>query len=79
MKHKFNWSASTCEAELVLEGEYTDEELTDTQKLLLDNMTRVTETEDNSQYITDKDFVGKSNVWRESTSTLIQHHLVEDI
>jgi hypothetical protein len=28
MKHKFNWSASTCEAELVLEGDYTDEELT---------------------------------------------------
>jgi hypothetical protein len=60
MKHKFNLSASTCvaelvlegdytddELELVLEGDYTDDELTDTQRLLLDNMTRVTETEDN--------------------------------
>jgi hypothetical protein len=64
MKQKFNWSASTSEAELVLEGHYTDDELTDTQRLLLDNMTRVTETEDNSQYIIDKDFVGKFKVWR---------------
>jgi hypothetical protein len=69
MKQKFNWSASTCEAELVLEGDYTDDELTDTQRLLLDNMTRVTETEDNTQYTIDKDFVGKFKVWRESTST----------
>jgi hypothetical protein len=69
MKHKFNWNASTSKAELVLEGDYTDDELTDTQRLLLDNMTRVTEREDNSQYITDKDFVGKFKVWQESTST----------
>ena len=69
MKHRFNWSASTSEAELVLEGKYTDEQLTDTQRLMLDNMTRVTEAEDNSQYITDKEFVGKFKVWRESTST----------
>jgi RecA/RadA recombinase len=54
---------------MVLEGDYTDEELTDTQRLLLDNMTRVTEAEDNSQYITDKEFIGKFKVWRESTST----------
>jgi hypothetical protein len=45
-----------------LEGDYTDDELTDTQRLLLDNMTRVTETEDNSQYITDKDFIGEFKV-----------------
>jgi hypothetical protein len=72
MKHKFNWSASTCEAALVLEGEYTDEELIDTQRLLLDNMTRVTETEDNSQYITDKDFVGKFKVlkWTKGIMTV---------
>jgi hypothetical protein len=69
MKQKFNWSASTCKAELVLEGDYTDDKLADTQRLLLDNMTRVTETEDNSQYITDKDSVGTFKVWRESTST----------
>jgi hypothetical protein len=69
MKYKFNWSVSTCEADLVLEGEYTDEELTDTQRLLLDNMTRVTEAKDNLQYITDKEFIGKFKVWRETPST----------
>jgi hypothetical protein len=29
MKHKLNWSASTNEAELVLKGEYNDEEISD--------------------------------------------------
>jgi hypothetical protein len=29
MKHKFNWSASTNEAELVLKGEYNDEDISD--------------------------------------------------
>jgi hypothetical protein len=42
MKRKFNWSASTNEAELVLKGEYNEEEISDITRLFLDNMTRVT-------------------------------------
>jgi hypothetical protein len=41
MKHKFNWSASTNETELVLKGEYNDEEISDITRLFLNNMTRV--------------------------------------
>lgn len=38
MKKKFDWSASTQEAELVLNGEYTHEELTNVQQMFLNNM-----------------------------------------
>lgn len=38
MSRKFNWSATTEVVELVLEGNYEDEELTDIQRMFLDNM-----------------------------------------
>jgi hypothetical protein len=41
MKHKFNWSASSNEAKLVLKGEYNEDEISDITRLFLDNMTRV--------------------------------------
>ena len=69
MKHKFNWSASTDEAELVLKGEFESEEITEIARLMLDNLTRVTEVDDNVRYVTKKDFTGKFKAWRESTST----------
>ena len=69
MKHKFNWSASTNEAELVLKGEYNDEEISDITRLFLDNMTRITDTEDKPKFLTMKEFKGKFKVWRETTST----------
>ena len=43
LKAKFNWSASTTEAELVLAGEYSDDGLTNVQQLFLNKMKRVTE------------------------------------
>jgi hypothetical protein len=58
MKHRFNWSASTNEAEL-----------SDVTRLFLDNMTRVTEAEDTPKFLTMKEFTGKFKVWRESTLT----------
>jgi hypothetical protein len=67
MKHKFNWSASTNEAELVLKGECNNEETSDITRLFLDNMTRVTEAEDTPKFLTMKEFTGKFRVWREST------------
>jgi hypothetical protein len=36
MKHKFNWGASMNEAELVLKGEYNDEEISDITRLFLE-------------------------------------------
>jgi hypothetical protein len=69
MKHKFNWSASTNEAELVLKGEFDGDEVSEIARLMLDNMTRVTEVEDDVRFVTKKEFVGKFKSWRESTST----------
>lgn len=40
MQKNFDWSASTQEAELVLNGEYTDEELTNVQPMFLNNLQR---------------------------------------
>jgi hypothetical protein len=62
MKHKFNWSASTSEAELVLQGEYNDEEISDITRLFLDNMTRVTEADETPKFPTMKEFTGKFGV-----------------
>ena len=69
MKHTFNWSASTGAAELVLKGEYEDETISEISRLMLDNMTRVTEVDDIKRFITKKDFTGKFRARRESTST----------
>jgi len=69
MKRKFNWSASTQEAELVLQGEYTDDKLSEIQRLLLNNMKKVTDNEKSSSFITTEDFDSRMRKWRESTST----------
>jgi hypothetical protein len=69
MKHRFNWSASTDKAKLVLKGEFESEEITEIARLMLDNVTRVIEVEDNVRFVTKKDFTGKFKAWRESTST----------
>ena len=44
LKAKFNWNASTNEAELVLEGSYTNDDLTTVKRLFLDHLQRVTPT-----------------------------------
>ena len=43
MKSKLNWDATTKEAELVLEGEYEDAELSEISRMFMDSMTRTTE------------------------------------
>ena len=56
MKKRFNWSASTVEAEMVLEGQYFEPELDEIQKLFLDNLTRVTETDKLFKFVTREEF-----------------------
>jgi hypothetical protein len=69
MKHKFNWNALTNKAELVLEGEYEDEEISEITRLMLDNLTRVTDVDNTPKFLTREEFKGKFRVWRESTLT----------
>ena len=56
MKKKFNWSATTDEAELVLNGEYSDDELSQVQRMLLDHMKRVTSNQTSPTYLTTTEF-----------------------
>ena len=56
MKRQFNWSATTKAAELVLEGDYEDDELDSISQLMLDDFTRVTDLDSLPQYITMDEF-----------------------
>ena len=70
MSRKFNWSATTEAAELVLEGNYEDAELTDIQRMFLDNMKRVASEEiSSSKYLNADSFTKKMKSWKEKTST----------
>ena len=69
MQMKFNWEANTQQAELVLLGEYDEEELDDIAQLLLDNLHQVQPEEAEAQMLTREQFIGKMKVWRETTST----------
>ena len=69
MKKKINWSASTQEVELVLNEEYTDEELTSVQQIFLNNTQRISQNEVSTNYITTEEFDGKMRKWKETTGT----------
>ena len=60
--------ATSKQAEMVLAGEFEDDDIDDILMMILQNTKQKTpETVD--AYITKEDFVGKMKVWRESTST----------
>ena len=65
----FNWSASTHQAELVLEGSYTNEEIDSVCQSLLDSMTRSTPLDELKATVSIQDMRGKFKKWREYTST----------
>ena len=70
MSRKFNWSATTETAGLVLKGTYEDEELTDIQRMFLDNMKRVASEEiSSSKYLSAENSMKKMKSWKEKTST----------
>jgi len=69
MKSKFNWNATTKEADLVLNGGYDDVEISEISRMFLDSMTRTTKLDSLTPDITVADLRGKFSKWRESTST----------
>ena len=76
-----NWAASTHEADLILEGEYENEEIQGIGKIFIEHMQRTTKLDSISGYLTENEWVGKMKVWRESTSTSpsklhIGHHKI---
>jgi hypothetical protein len=64
-----NWQADTDTAELILQGDYTNEELDDVAQLLLKHCEATTKLDSISQVLTMEDFLGKIKVWCEGTST----------
>ena len=75
MKKRFNWSASTVKAEMVLEGEYSKPELDEIQKLFLNNLIRVTEIDKLFKFVTKEEFEGK---WKRGEKAQV-HHLADGI
>ena len=69
MKKKFNWQDTTKEAQDVLDGTYIDADLKEVEQLFIDNLKRVTRTDNSTNKLTYEEFRGKLKVWRESTTT----------
>ena len=69
LSEQLNWSASTGTAELILQGQYQNEELHHITQLLIDNCTRVTDLDILEPSITEQDLKRKYIRWKESTST----------
>ena len=54
---------------MVLEGQYSEPELDEIQKLFLDNLIRVTDVDESFKFVTEEEFRGKMKAWRETTTT----------
>jgi hypothetical protein len=63
------WEADTTTAELILKGEYTNDELDDITQLLLKHCESAAPPGTIPPLLTLDDFVGKLRIWREQTST----------
>ena len=68
-KTRFDWKASSQEAELVLDGQYDTQEIEDIASLFLDNCRRISPGDDLPPYLTMTQFKGKIKAWKESTTT----------
>jgi hypothetical protein len=70
------WQADTDTAELILQGDYTNDELDDITQLLLKHCQSVSTPDAVKPELTIEDFTAKLRVWQESTSTSPSgHHL----
>ena len=64
-----DWGASTHTAELILEGDWQSEELTDLQQCLINHMKARVALDTISSTISTEEWVGKIRSWPESTTT----------
>ena len=69
LSEHIDWAASTAEAELILTGDYDATELDTISQLLVRHMKAKTPLDIITNHITLKDWIGKLQVWKESTST----------
>ena len=64
-----DWSATTPAADLILQGDFDDEAITDAGKLLIEQLESTTALNSISAHITEDEWTGKIKTWREATST----------
>lgn len=64
-----DWAASTYESELILEGDYSEEDIQGIGKIMIEHMKATTKLDSVDKYLTEDEWVGKLKVWRESTTT----------
>ena len=69
LAHHLNWSASTNQAELVLEGAYKNSELNTISRLLINYLKQVTDLDSLTPEVSAADMRQKYSKWRGKTST----------
>ena len=69
MKEKFDWEGTTYQAEMILEGNHSNNKIDSVSSMLLANMKQALPEEKDNAFITEDQFGGKVKAWRESTST----------
>eukprot|EP00957_Ditylum_brightwellii_P161619 12305375-Ditylum_brightwellii.AAC.1 len=69
LKHKVDWAANLITLELILNGDYSNEELDVLAKKLLNHCKREKENLTIGESITEKEWKNKIKVWTEKTTT----------
>jgi hypothetical protein len=69
LRELVDWEASTKTSDLILEGDYTSDELTHLESLLLKHCKQTSPLDNIKAEITEEQFVSRMKVWRESTTT----------
>ena len=64
-----NWSASTGAADLILEGDYSSNDIDDISQLFLSHCKKATDLDSQHHLVTLQDFKSKFTKWAERTST----------
>ena len=66
---QIDWEASTCQADLILHGEYEPSELDDLTELLINHCRSVIPIDKLPALITEAEFISRFKTWNERTST----------
>ena len=69
LRELVDWEASTKTSDLILEGDYSSEEISVLESLLLQHCKKTSPLDSIDAEITEAQFISRIKVWRESTTT----------
>jgi hypothetical protein len=69
LRELVDWESSSKTSDLILEGDYLSEELTDIENLLIKHCKHTSPMDSITAEITEEQFTSRMKVWRESTTT----------